>query len=491
MSPEKKISRRDFLKVAGTVIAGTLVACGPSNPTPQPEVAKTPVPTTVPPTEIPPTPEPKPTVDLTAEAAKKTLLDSNFTDVSGDVLLQGIGGEISGVFGTPKITGPLSGEQITAARAMLGQINSGTLYAVEGGKAVIQRLTGVKDGKDYTNLPDAQVPFKVTVTMLPNTFLQKNGEYDILPAETKPGEVRYIRTNDQKEFNVTSTFLVDPGFLPTGAAFWWDEASMNLQPVIWDGNGNPRLMGNLQVEVAPVLEPTPTPAATVTEVATPINEHELKPAYTEKVSQKYMGVQINAELITDESQDPMIKKVTIPEAVYSEFIARTIFKVWWDKGPTVHPGTGTDSDFNAFMKLWSQAQTSGKQEDWEKVALNLPAVNDLNDGNGYKLKPYTIWPMYSGQAPDGIRGINDMAIALVGRSVDKNVTLVSDEFGLGSNLDNDNLMVYVKLNVIYPDLKYEIASALSEIWTWEAYDHTPSSLDKRMQQMLQNSITVN
>ncbi len=256
------ISRRDFLRAAATAVAGSLVACLPrSTAIPTPESQSTPVPTTVLPTEVPFTPEPP--VDLTAEAIKRTTLDSNLTDISGDVLLQGIGGEISGVFGDPKITSPLSATQIEAARAMLGQKNAGTLYAVPGGKAVIQRLTGVKDGIDYSTLTDDKVPFRVTVTMLPNTFLQADGERIILPDKTKPGEARYIKINDQTQWNVTSTFLVEPGFLPTGAAFWWDMSGMNLRPVMWDGKGNPRLMENIPVEVKlATIEPTPTPTPT-------------------------------------------------------------------------------------------------------------------------------------------------------------------------------------------------------------------------------------
>ena len=261
MNPEKQLTRRNFLRAAATAAAGSLVACLPrSTAIPTPENQSTPVPTTVP--LLTEAPSSVPVVDLTAEAIKRTTLDSNLTDVSGDVLLQGIGGEISGVFGDPKITNPLTAAQIEAARALLGQRNAGTLYAVPGGKAVIQRLTGVKDGIDYSTLTDDKVPFRVTVTMLPNTFLQTDGERRILPEKTKPGEARYLKTNDQTEWNVTSTFLIEPGFLPTGAAFWWDMGSMNLRPVMWDGNGNPRLMENIPVEVRPVAVESPTPTAT-------------------------------------------------------------------------------------------------------------------------------------------------------------------------------------------------------------------------------------
>jgi hypothetical protein len=272
-SDANKRGRRALITTAVVTAAGAALSTCVSPPT---EAPKTPVPTAT-----PAKPETStPVVDLTAEAAKKTTLNTNLTNLipENGVFTQGIGGEISGFFGDPKITGPLSSLQIDAARAMLGRISPGTLYAVPNGKAVIQRLTGVKDGVDYSNKPDAEVPFKVTVTMLPNTFLQKDGEYIILPQETKPGEARYIRTKDQTKWNVTTSFLVEPGFLPTGAALWWDAASLGMQPVIWDGNGNPRLMGNLQVEVKPVVVPTPDPTATAVPTEIPISTEVPQPA---------------------------------------------------------------------------------------------------------------------------------------------------------------------------------------------------------------------
>lgn len=310
MSPDTKISRRDFLKVAGITAAGALLStCVPPS-----SEKPTAVPTTIPPTEAPKTPEP--VVDLTAEAAKKTTLNSNLTNLipENGVFTQGIGGEISGVFGDPKITGPLSSLQIDAARAMLGRINPGTLYAVPNGKAVIQRLTGVKDGIDYSNKPDAEVPFKVTVTMLPNTFLQKDGEYVILPEETKPGEARYIRTNDQTKWNVTTSFLVEPGFLPTGAALWWDAASMGMQPVIWDGDGNPRLMGNLQVDVTPVvIAPTPEP--------TKVEQSPVRPDFVQKgYSQELIDRIRDGEFATVESAYvKLAKDYGLTDAEFSYF----------------------------------------------------------------------------------------------------------------------------------------------------------------------------
>lgn len=220
----------------------------------------------------------------------------------------------------------------------------------------------------------------------------------------------------------------------------------------------------------PTLQPTgeattqtSTPTATATETPTAVPttaptetlsvvEKDLNPAYTETVSQEFMGVKINSELITDASLDPEYKKITVSKEAYAEFIARTIFKVWWSKSEESHTGTPTDQDFGDFMKLWSQAQKSGLPDDWKKVQLDNIWANDLNDGNGYVQKPYTIWPMYEGQTPEGVRGVDNMAIAFVNGTsfFIKNITIFSGSAynsGMGTNLDGKTLYIYAGIPV--------------------------------------------
>ncbi len=232
----------------------------------------------------------------------------------------------------------------------------------------------------------------------------------------------------------------------------------------------------------PTLSPTaqPTQTATSTPEATAIpkapeatptetpilDEHDLKPAYTETVNETFMGVAINAQLITDESLDPEIKKVTVEPKTYAEFIARTVFDVWWSKGDTPHKGNYTDTDFKNFMALWAKAQQTNDPNDWKQVELNNIWANDLNDGNGYKQQPYTIWPMYSGtQAPEGVRGINNFAIALVKANVMKDTTKFSNNVydeGYGSNVDGENLYVYEGiLNMGFSPDKYSVSSLMA------------------------------
>ena len=207
----------------------------------------------------------------------------------------------------------------------------------------------------------------------------------------------------------------------------------------------------------PELSPTPTQAATATTEATKINEKELNPAYTETVSQKYMGVQINAELITDKSIYPNIKKITMPPNAYAEFIARTIFDVWWVNSTTSPRGPSTEKDFADFMALWAKAQESNNPADWYKLQIPDIWANDLNDGNGYKLQPYTIQFMSNGHAPEGLREINEFSIAIVNSGSIKNLTILENSLAYmayGTNLDQDTLFLYI-------DASYAFVSAFS------------------------------
>jgi len=212
------------------------------------------------------------------------------------------------------------------------------------------------------------------------------------------------------------------------------------------------------------VEPTPTPELIKME------EHDLNPAYTETVLREFMGVKINAELITDQSLDPEVTKVTVSEKAYTEFIARIIFKVWWKKGEMTHSGIATEEDFKVFMELWQKAQESNDPTNWQKVQINNIWANDLNDGNGYIQKPYTIWPMYEGEAPEGVRGIDKIAVALVnGRRV-KNLTLFDEnpyDIGLGTNLDGKTLFMYGGLaNGVYRSCVKCTASGLGTLAWW-------------------------
>jgi hypothetical protein len=213
-------------------------------------------------------------------------------------------------------------------------------------------------------------------------------------------------------------------------------------------------------------EPTSIPTLVATE--TPVNEYELKPAYTEKVSQKFMGVQINAELITDESLDPVIKKVTVSETAYAEFIARSVFNIWQNNSEKGKTYPATEDGFKQFMAIWAQAQQSGTG--WEEVQFPI-WVNDLNDGNGYVQKQETIWPMYSGNAPEGVRGISTISAVLLNGTKIDNMTHFSNSaylVGFGINIDKEKLYFYAATESVYgfPNLNENTCNGVASFDNW-------------------------
>lgn len=201
---------------------------------------------------------------------------------------------------------------------------------------------------------------------------------------------------------------------------------------------------NLWTEVPGVYEliaaaPTPVP----TDV-----EKDLNPSYIQSTDFEYLGVRIKAELITDSSLNSRFTKVTVPDATYADFIARVVFRAWWNKGSESHSGMYTDADFESFMSLWSIAQKSGNVEDWEKVQLDGIFANDLNDGNGYVPKAYNIWPMYEGDKPLRAKGISVISFVVVDTSSMRNIDQQSDingtsyDIGWGTNLEGERLLIY-------------------------------------------------
>jgi len=204
--------------------------------------------------------------------------------------------------------------------------------------------------------------------------------------------------------------------------------------------------------------PTPPPTATPTEAPTPTpteapaEQIDLKPNYEQKVAVEYMGVQINASLITDQSLDPVITKVTVGEKAYAEFIARSLYKVWLKKGGPEGSGPATDTTFEQFMALWATAQQSGQEADWRQVQIKNIWANEIATP-GYEQHPYTIWFMHEGETPEDVRGISEMSIALVKTSRMKNITAFNDneyDEGMGLNFEGKNMYFYLGLiNVHY------------------------------------------
>ena len=101
------------------------------------------------------------------------------------------------------------------------------------------------------------------------------------------------------------------------------------------------------------LIPTSTLVPTATFVA---EEKRINPIYVESVSKRIWGVTINVSLITDKSFSPSIKQVSMNDEKLAEFVARTMFRVWWKNGKVNHIGAPTEKDLRSYMELWSGAQ---------------------------------------------------------------------------------------------------------------------------------------
>jgi len=183
-----------------------------------------------------------------------------------------------------------------------------------------------------------------------------------------------------------------------------------------------------------------------------LEQIDLKSNYEQKVSVEYMGVQIDASLITDESLDPVIKKVTVGETAYAEFVARSIYKVWLRKGGPDGTGPKAETTFEQFMALWSTAQQSGSEADWRQVQVKNIWANDIPTP-GYEQHPYTIWFMHEGQTPEDVKGISNLSIALVKTHKMKNITAFNNneyDEGMGLNFEGKNMHFYLGLiNVHY------------------------------------------
>jgi len=207
-----------------------------------------------------------------------------------------------------------------------------------------------------------------------------------------------------------------------------------------------RPTGTPENRSTPTPPPTATEAPTATPTEAPAEQIDLKPNYEQKVAVEYMGVQINASLITDQSLDPVITKVTVGEKAYAEFIARSLYKVWLKKGGPDGTGPATAATFEQFMALWSTAQQSGQEADWRQVQIKNIWANDIPTP-GYEQHPYTIWFMHEGETPEDVRGISKMSIALVKTSRMKNITAFNDVYstGMGTNIDDGKMYSYAGL----------------------------------------------
>ncbi len=224
-----------------------------------------------------------------------------------------------------------------------------------------------------------------------------------------------------------------------------------------------------------------------------VEEHEIFPVYTEEISRDFLGVRINAELIVDKSIESLTKKVSIPETIFTEYIARCFFIAWWENGTEKHVGTPTQDDFKLFMGLWSKAQQSNEKKDWGKVQFSIWA-NDLDDGDGNIQKEMTVWPMYFGTTPEGVKKIMTVSIDIVDGTKVKNVSVVEQDYGfsLGTNIDKETLYIYFGPSVFLGKecmSVYMISKGLSAIPAWLSRNSSITKFppeDKALTKLLEN-----
>jgi len=175
-------------------------------------------------------------------------------------------------------------------------------------------------------------------------------------------------------------------------------------------------------------------------------EMDIEPIYTQITQYEYMGVRINAEFIVDESAYPRTAKVSIPDNIFAEFIARVFFDVWWSRQKNV--ASPTENDFVNYMRSWATAQLTGNPEDWEKVKINDVWANDLTDGIGYKQKSYDLMVMHDGECFDGCIPIEKVSIVYMGYGKCENITPI-DEYadckGQGTNVAGRTLFLYYNI----------------------------------------------
>jgi len=192
------------------------------------------------------------------------------------------------------------------------------------------------------------------------------------------------------------------------------------------------------------------------DVESPTEVSDLRPAYVENVSQKFMGAQIDASLITDSSFERGAHKVTVGEQAYAEFMARSIYGVW----ANYHPGETLET----YMQMIAEVQRG--ERDPLDIAFPVYA-NDARDGIPYRnkdrsfnpnsQKKYLIVPWYAGELPntvDGaeVRGIREFNIAYVDGKMVKNITLFVDHVeghGNGLSVDNNGLYFYIDTRWLY------------------------------------------
>jgi len=286
-----------------------------------------------------------------------------------------------------------------------------------------------------------------------------NGDntYPIFPTSFETGEAGLILSGDYKPVKVPNTSI---------GVVWFEGIPQLLANYVELPDGNSCFTHYMDYSGVWSYDAYPWQEVEgVSEImaAFPAVELDLEPVFVQSTECKFAGVLIKSSLVVDDSNLPLLKKLTIPDHILAEYVARVFFNVWWSNGPEKHFGTAGERDFYIFMELWAQAQKSGETSDWEKVQINNIWANDLRDGFGYKYLSYNVWPMYFGEAPEGIQPIDEFSFAFVGGDRDKYISRWATIFsGKGTNKDDKELYIYQYYEDFSGRTGYNITSLIAD-----------------------------
>ena len=183
---------------------------------------------------------------------------------------------------------------------------------------------------------------------------------------------------------------------------------------------------NNTTSTVPLATATPTEESildtpTLTIVPTPTLvmgiESEIDPYIVREIEGEYKGIKIKARIVIDRSLEYMVKSFEVRnESHYVQVLAELLAEDWYTieyQGRNAYAHYVTIRQTGQYFPLWQKAQESGNESDWRKVQLNEIWANDLNDGNGYVQNPYTLWPMYEGEVPEGVRAFNRITVVVI------------------------------------------------------------------------------
>lgn len=206
---------------------------------------------------------------------------------------------------------------------------------------------------------------------------------------------------------------------------------------------------------SPTFSPTNTPEPTVipteTLVPTPTVilgvESEIDPYIVRELEGEYKGIKIKARVIIDRSLEYLVESFEVKhESYYVQVLAEILANVWYlfeyeGREPGAHYVTIRQT--KQYFPLWQKAQETGIESDWRKAQLNGIWANDLNDGNGYVQEPYTLWPMYEGEVPEGVKAFNRITVVVIDQS-NSDITNIrrSTETGFATHIDGNDLVIY-------------------------------------------------